>query len=75
MIVDTVSSYDSDLTCQWFSGSKLNRGVFAPETVESAPESDEKRIFLKSSLWRQLNRWQIGLLPTANFCRSTRSIY
>ena len=34
-------SMNGDIQCQWFSGSKLQDGWFAPHTLEPYPE-DEK---------------------------------
>lgn len=41
MIVDSISQFDGDVTCQWFSGSKLNHGTFAPETLEKVAVDNE----------------------------------
>jgi uncharacterized protein YodC (DUF2158 family) len=42
MIVDSISDYDGTVRCQWFTGSKLNHGSFAPGTLELVTDSDAK---------------------------------
>jgi uncharacterized protein YodC (DUF2158 family) len=41
MIVDSINDYNQHASCQWFSGSKLNHGTFAPETLEKVAEGNE----------------------------------
>ena len=41
----SVKSYDyrGQITCQWFSGKKLEEGEFAPDTLAVAPDDSEEK--------------------------------